>query len=89
MEMLKGVRKWLTWTFVFEHLLKGFLQAVGAIAVYVALVVLIINSTTGGNTLRDVLVLRSPGLNQLSSSSSTPAAPAAAAGSGTGTQWML
>lgn len=71
MSVRTKLRKLLTWRFVLEQLFKGILQAVGAVAVYISIVLVIINSPPGSRALRDALALRAPGLNQLSGTASS------------------
>lgn len=61
------LKRLLTFRFISEHLFKGILQAVGGVIVYVLIVVVIINSAAG-DTLRDALALRAPGVARLGSS---------------------
>lgn len=63
--------KWISTAFIVEHILKGALQAVGALIIYVFIIWLVIRSKGGMSVLRDALVLKSPGFSRLSSGSST------------------
>ncbi len=90
MSVARKLRKLLTFRFISEQLFKGVLQAVGGVTVYILIVVVIINSAAG-NTLRDALALRAPGIARLSSSGPTPggtAVPGQIQPSATGLHYM-
>ena len=84
MSVRTKLRKLLTWRFVLEQLFKGILQAVGAVAVYISIVLVIINSPSGSRALRDALALRAPGLNQLSGTASGSSSSSSSSSSSNG-----